>query len=182
MMLSPCLPQIMTTFRLDTSQEKWASFSVTIYMAGMAIGMFLFGPLSDVCGRRYIIRIAAIGFTVASVLCALSHNIGWLIATRAVAGIFGAAPMVIGGALVADLFAPGKRDTGMITYAIGPTVGPVIGSIIGSVVNDRLGWRWVFWLTSIWVSQVFFFSYSQSFSYLLQGEERKDKQDQATNL
>ena len=150
-MLVPSLPQVMITFNISGSHEKLASFSVTAYMIGMAVGLAFFGPLSDLYGRAMLSRIAALGFTAATAACAVSRSIEWLIAARVFAGFFGGAPMSIGGALVADLFAPGKRDVAMTCYVAVPVAGPIIGSIIGSLVNSALGWRWIFWIATILV-------------------------------
>jgi MFS family permease len=165
MTLAPSLPQVMEEFApaYGTSAAKDASFefagiaemgsfSVTVYMIGLALGLLLFGSLSDVYGRLFITRSAAFFYTVASIACALSPTLDALIAFRAVAGFFGGAAQVIGGSVVADLYPEGKRDTAVAWYTAGPVLGPALGSVVGSLINSSIGWRWVFWFAAILVS------------------------------
>lgn len=162
MTLAPCLPQVMQTFAptetRDTSASldyggvsDLASFSVTVYMIGLAIGMLVFGSLSDIFGRLRITQVTGICYVAASVGCALAPSLDALIALRGIAGCFGGAAQVIGNTIVADLYPEGQRDTPLAFYAVGPVFGPALGSVVGSLINSAVGWRWVFWLATILV-------------------------------
>jgi MFS family permease len=131
--------------------DKLGSLSVTVYMVGLALGILLFAPLSDVYGRLWITRVNAFCYTICSIACALSPSLAALVGFRVSAGFFGGAAQVIGGSVVADLYETGKRDTAMAFYTAAPVLGPVLGSIVGSLINSALGWRWVFWFASILV-------------------------------
>lgn len=165
MSLAPSLPQVMETFTPSHGTStvnkvsfnfggiaKKGSFSVTVYMIGLAVGLLLFGSLSDVYGRLFIVRSTAFAYTIASIACALSPSLNALIVFRALAGFFGGAAQVIGGSVVADLYPEGKRDTAIAWYTAGPVLGPALGSVVGSLINGTLRWRWVFWFAAILVS------------------------------
>jgi len=165
MTLAPSLPQVMQSFAPQQntarpsdasfkfgSSAELGSFSVTVYMIGLAIGLLLFGSLSDVYGRLMITRTTAFCYTIASIACALSPSLGALIIFRAIAGFFGGAAQVIGGSVVADLYPEGHRDSAIAFYTAGPAIGPALGSVVGSLIDSALGWRWVFWFASILVS------------------------------
>jgi MFS family permease len=152
MMLAPAIPQIMETFQTAGQGRGLVLFSVTVYLMGQGVGLLFFGPLSDKFGRLLFARTAPLGYTLFTVACALSPTIECLVISRAFAGFFGAVPIIVGGALVADLFPPNNRSVGMTIYAIGPSLGPGLGSIAGSLINGSMGWRWIFWFGTILVS------------------------------
>ena len=72
-------------------------------------GLFqlIFGPLADRFGKRQVITIFMIVFTVATGLCALGSSLTDLIVYRALTGIFAASIMPVSLALIADLFPNG---------------------------------------------------------------------------
>jgi MFS family permease len=151
-MLAPSLPQVMDTFRPHGGDDYLGSFSITVYLIGLALGILTFGPLSDIFGRMWISRVASFWFTVATVACALSSSLESLTAFRFFAGFFGGAPMTIGGAVVADVYPPSIRGMAMAAYTAGPSLGPPLGAVLGSLVSERYSWRRGFWVDSILVS------------------------------
>ncbi|KAF2647977.1 MFS general substrate transporter [Lophiostoma macrostomum CBS 122681] len=104
MMLAPSIPQVLQEFRPDGSDKFLGSFSVTVYILGFVVGPLLFGPLTDLTGRTSILRFTATFYLIFTVACALSNSLSMLIAFRFIAGIFGGAPMAIGGGVVSDLY------------------------------------------------------------------------------
>lgn len=153
MMLAPSVPQVLSDF--DAGDRKaLGSFSVTVYILGFCVGPLLLAPLTDLYGRLLIYRGAALGFLAFTLACAVSPSIGALITFRFFAGCFGGAPMAIGGAVIADMYAPGDRDGPMAAYSVGTMMGPTIGPVLGGVITGLLGWRWVFWIAGILVGSV----------------------------
>lgn len=148
MMLAPTIPQVLETFG---GARALGSFSVTVYILGFCFGPLLLGPLSDVYGRTLLLRICITLFLILTAACALSTSLAMLIAFRFFAGIFGGAPMAIGGAVISDLYPSGSLGRPMAAYSFGTMMGPTIGPVLGSVINGSLGWRWVFWFASILV-------------------------------
>lgn len=151
-MLAPSVPQVLETLRSTGGSDSLGSFCVTIYILGFCVGPVVLGPLSDVYGRVLILRACMIMFTLASIACALSQTLEMLIGFRLLAGIFGSAPMTVGAAVVADMYAVGSRDRAMSVFSAGSMLGPTLGPVLGSIINGTVGWRWVFWTTAILVS------------------------------
>jgi len=103
-----------------------------------AITQFIFAPLignlSDQFGRRPIILISLLGFTLDYILLALAPSITWLFIGRIIAGITGAS-ITTASAYIADISTMENRakNFGMIgaAFGLGFIIGPVIGGLLG---------------------------------------------------
>lgn len=103
-----------------------------------AITQFIFAPLignlSDQFGRRPIILISLLGFTLDYILLALAPSITWLFIGRIIAGITGAS-ITTASAYIADISTIENRakNFGMIgaAFGLGFIIGPVIGGLLG---------------------------------------------------
>lgn len=136
---------------LGTDDNELATFSLTIYVLGFALGPLLFAPCSELFGRVRVYRWCLLAFLAMTVGCGLSQNVEMLIAFRFLAGCFGAAPVAIGGAVVADLFPVAERGTAMSIYQAGQVIAAIVGPPVGGLIGSYLAWRWVFWIVCILV-------------------------------
>ena len=124
---------------------QWIAAAYTI---AMAIGLLTGGRLGDMFGRKRVLLIAAGGFTVASLACAVAPSIEFLIAARVVQGAVGAAmvPQVFG--MIRELFAP--DEMGKAWGVLGPASGlaAVLGPVVAGLLIDAdvlgTGWRSIF--------------------------------------
>ncbi|KAL4913768.1 major facilitator superfamily domain-containing protein [Aspergillus aurantiobrunneus] len=146
-MFAPGVPQLMEEF--ESSNTLLASFVVSVYVLGFAVGPLILAPASELVGRVIIYHICNVGFTVLSVACAVSTDLGMLITFRFFQGCFGSAPITNGGGTVADLIVQEKRGGVLSMYALGILLGPVIGPVAGGYLVAAKGWRWVFWILTI---------------------------------
>ena len=108
--------------------------------------MFLFhGALSDSFGRRPVILVALAVYTIASVGAALSGSIHSLVVWRVVQGLSVGAGMVVGRAMIRDLYGPEdtQRLMSMVTLFFG--LAPAVAPVIGGWLFESLGWRAIFW-------------------------------------
>jgi DHA1 family bicyclomycin/chloramphenicol resistance-like MFS transporter len=120
--------------------------TLSSYLLGFAVMNLFHGALSDSLGRRPVILVGIGVFTLASVGCALSDSIGWLVFFRALQGMSAGAGMVVSRAIIRDMFPPADAQRVMsqvtIYFGIAPAVAPLIGGWI--FVNGD--WHAIFWL------------------------------------
>jgi DHA1 family bicyclomycin/chloramphenicol resistance-like MFS transporter len=146
--------------------------TLSSYLFAFAI-MFLFhGALSDSFGRRPVILVALVVYTAASLWCAVADSVHGLIVGRVLQGLSVGAGMVVGRAMIRDLFGPedAQRLMSMVTLFFG--LAPAIAPVIGGWLFVGLGWRSIFFfLTAVGVLLV-----AVSWRYLpetLRPEERQ---------
>ncbi|KAL1623596.1 hypothetical protein SLS56_008236 [Neofusicoccum ribis] len=126
-MFAPGVPQVLREFH--TTNNLVATFVVSVYVLGFAMGPLIIAPLSEMYGRAPLYHAGNVGFIIFTIACAVSNSLGMLIAFRFLAGCFGAACLTIGAGTIADVMPVEKRGAAMAIYAMGPLLGPVIVSI-----------------------------------------------------
>jgi DHA1 family bicyclomycin/chloramphenicol resistance-like MFS transporter len=112
--------------------------------------MFLFhGALSDSFGRRPVILVSLSVYTIASIGGALAADVHMLILWRVVQGLSVGAGMVVGRAMIRDLYNTddAQRLMSMVTLFFG--LAPAVAPVIGGWLFSELGWRSVFWFLAV---------------------------------
>ncbi|KAG8716145.1 hypothetical protein FRC11_008626 [Ceratobasidium sp. 423] len=131
---------------------------ISLYVVGFGLGPLVWGPLSEMYGRRLIFMISFLPFTLFHLGGALAHNIPTLLVTRFLAGAFGSSPLTNAGGTIADMFTAKDRGLASALFAMAPFAGPVLGPIVGGYVSEsRAGWRWNFWIMFIFSAVMFVF-------------------------
>ena len=146
-MVAPAVPLVLNHFH--STNQTIGAMVVSIYILGYALGPLFIAPMSEVYGRLITYHVNNVLFVIWTIGCALSPNIGALLAFRVLAGISGSCPITIGGGSIADLFIQEERGGAMALFALGPLLGPVIGPVAGGYLSEAEGWRWVFWVIAI---------------------------------
>lgn len=75
-----------------------------------------------------------------------------LVVLRFLDGCMGSVPIVIGGGTIADMYPPETRGRAMSVYMLSAMMGPPMGPIVAAVITQKLGWRWIFGMAAIAVS------------------------------
>jgi MFS transporter, DHA1 family, multidrug resistance protein len=142
-MLVPALPMLATIFGRDISI---AQMTVSLYMVGVACSQIVMGPLSDRFGRRPVL-LAGLGLmVVASVGCMLAQTLPQLIVARFFQALGGASGMVIGRAIIRDLYSR-DRISAMISLVIAVMmVAHMLSPLTGGLLETAFGWRSIFYL------------------------------------
>lgn len=118
--------------------------TLTAYMVTFAMMALWHGALSDAFGRRRVIIVSTSLFGAASLLCALATSIEWLWIGRALQGMSAGAGMVVGRAVIRDLYdgarAQRLMSRVMMIFGIAPAVAPIVGGALLMLA----GWRSIF--------------------------------------
>ncbi len=137
----PALPEMTVFFNTNST---FMSLTMTIFFVFMAMGILVFGPMSDKYGRKPILIMCITISLVFSAVCAFSPNIGFLLVSRA-ASAFGAGGMVaVATALIKDCF-EGKEMSNVlsITQAFG-LLAPVLAPLLGALILRVADWKMTF--------------------------------------
>src|SRR3954452_2051266 len=142
--VNTALPSIRKDLGASFADLQWV---VDAYVLTLAAVVLTAGWLADPIGRKPMF-VAGLGiFSVSSLAIALSPNIGFLIAGRALQGVGGAIMFALSLALVAQEFPAGRaRATAMGVYGATIGVAVAIGPLVGGVLTDALGWQSIFYV------------------------------------
>lgn len=160
------LPLMMEDFKL-TVVEAGAIGSYSL--VGMMLGSFILGSLSDVIGRKKIMAICMLLFSVFSLLAGLAPNSISFTIMRFIAalGMGGLMPAVI--AMMTEYSPKKNRALIVATMYCGYSIGAILASLTGMYLMESIGWRFLYWLGIIPLVTLPFFlkQFPESLSYYI---------------
>ncbi|KAK9239872.1 major facilitator superfamily domain-containing protein [Lipomyces kononenkoae] len=144
---APAVPFIRQEFHIGTVT---AILAISLYVAGFASGPLIWGPLSELYGRRPPTVISTFICAIFHMAVARSADIASIMISRFFAGFFGASCLAVVPAAFSDIFGNKTRGTAITIFATMVFTGPLIAPVVGGfIVTSYLGWRWTSYLTSI---------------------------------
>lgn len=138
-MFVPAMPR--AALSLQTSRSA-VQLALTFYMAGVAAGQIVTGPLSDRLGRRPVLVGGAALFVAGSALCWMAGSIVALLIGRVVQALGASSGLVAGRAMVGDGGGEGARDMALLSAIV--LLSPMFAPLLGSLLADAAGWRAIF--------------------------------------
>lgn len=145
-MYLPALPDIGRSLGAEVGAVQ---FSLTAFFLSLGVGQLLYGPVSDMVGRKPPLYFGLGLFTLASIGCALATDIQTLVALRFLQGLGAAAGMAIPRAVVRDLHTGADAARLMSLLMLVFSVSPILAPLAGSGVIALTGWRGVFWAVAL---------------------------------
>lgn len=139
--VSPILPAIAGYFKGNIAR---AGLLITSYMLPFGLFQLVFGPLADRFGKRQVINLAMLFFSVSALVCATAGSLWQLTLYRALTGIFAASVIPISLALIGDLVPLNQRQSAIGTFMGISFLGQSMSMAIGGTVAYLLNWRGVF--------------------------------------
>lgn len=134
----PVLPDLLIELTGKTAKEValYGGYLLLVYAAMQFFMSPILGGLSDRFGRRPVILISLLGYSVDFLLMALAPTYAWLFLGRMLSGTF-AATYATANAFIADVSAPEKRaaNFGLLgaAFGVGFIIGPALGGYLGNI-------------------------------------------------
>jgi DHA2 family multidrug resistance protein len=135
------LPHMQADLSASQDQINWV---LTSYIVASAIALPISGWLADRVGRKRLLLISVVCFTVASVLCATATSLTEMVIFRAFQGVSGAFIVPLAQATLFDINPREKHGQAMALFGGGVMIGPILGPVLGGWLTDNYNWRWVF--------------------------------------
>jgi DHA1 family bicyclomycin/chloramphenicol resistance-like MFS transporter len=139
--LVPGVPNLVAKFETDAGTVQ---LTVSLFLLSLATGQLLLGPLSDRFGRRPVVLAGVALATLASFAAMAANSIGLLVAARVVQAAGAATGVVIGRAIIRDLYDRDRAAAmlGLVTTAM--VVAPMVAPLIGGILDTAFGWEAIF--------------------------------------
>lgn len=136
------VPFISTDLEPSATEQLWIFDIYGFVLAGLLLTM---GALGDRIGRRRLLLIGAVGFSLASLVAANAPNAEMLIAARAVLGVAGATLMPSTLALIRNMFHnAGDRGKAIAVWTAAMTSGISLGPVLSGFLLEHFWWGSVF--------------------------------------
>src|ERR1700755_1963867 len=134
------LPHMQASLSATQDTINWV---LTSYIVASAIALPISGWLADKVGRKRLLLISVVVFTVASVLCATATSLTEMVLFRALQGVGGAFIVPLAQATLFDINLREKHGQAMALFGGGVMIGPILGPVLGGWLTDNYDWRWV---------------------------------------
>src|ERR1700730_3756341 len=145
-MYLPALPSIGGALHASPAAVQ---MSLMVFFFTLGVCQVVYGPLSDIFGRKMPIYVGLAIFTIGSVGCAFAPNINVLIGFRVLQSLGACAGMVVPRAVVRDLYTGHDATRLMSLLMLVVSISPILAPLTGSFIIAGFGWRGVFWALTV---------------------------------
>lgn len=143
---TPALPNVADGL---TASAYMVEATLAIYFLGFALGVLLWGTISDWSGRRNAMLTGLIIYGIGTVGCATVGNIEALLAWRFLQAFGTSVGSVITQTMLRDSY-DGTERTKLFAIMSGALAfSPAIGPLLGGFISEFMGWRANFWILAI---------------------------------
>ena len=120
--------------------------TVSGFLIGFSSGQLFWGPISDRYGRRVPVATGLALFVIGSAGCAMAGSAEAMIGWRIVQAVGACAGVVLGRAMVRDLYSGARAAQMLSTLMTVMAIAPLLGPIVGGQILMLDGWRAIFWM------------------------------------
>ena len=144
--LVPALPVLAAVFDAPPGTVQLV---LTLFLSGIAAGQLVYGPVSDRYGRRPVLIAGLALFLFGTVLCGFAWSLPVLIIGRTLQALGGCAGMVLGRAIIRDIYERERAASALATIMMVMSLAPSLSPAIGAYLAEWGGWRADFVLLGI---------------------------------
>lgn len=137
------LPHIAGSLSATITEATWV---LTSYLVANAIILPITGWLGNQFGRKRLLLVSVVGFTVSSFFCGFATTLPMLVVFRVIQGAAGGSLQPLSQAVLLEAFPPDQRGKAMGFWGLGIVVAPILGPVLGGWLTDTYSWRWVFYI------------------------------------
>ncbi|GEO44239.1 MFS transporter [Companilactobacillus alimentarius] len=145
-LLSFIMPLIKKEWFLNDNQIGLVSSITTV---GMMVGAILFGYLADKFGKKNIIIITLLIFSISNLVLALTTNVSQFMLVRFITGIGLGGELPVATTIIADSFSGHKRSKMLILVDSFWAIGWIVASLLAFLFMPIYGWRFTVIVTSV---------------------------------
>jgi len=135
------LPSLPTMAREFDATYGAVQYVLTMFLFAQAFGQLVYGSLSDRFGRRPVMIVGLVIFVAGSLINAFAWNLPMLLIGRVIQGAGGCCGLVLGRAILRDLFDRDKSASMLAFVTMSMVVAPMVGPALGGLFQETVGWR-----------------------------------------
>jgi MFS family permease len=139
-MLIPAIPKIVKDFQIPYNTSSWI---LTAYLITGAVMTPIVGKLSDTHGKKKVLMIIMVIYSIGTLLGGISTNIMTMVVSRIIQGI-GIAMFPVAFGIIREKFPEEKLAIGQGIFTAVFAAGSVVGLGLGASVVEHFGWRMTF--------------------------------------
>ena len=135
------IPAIAADFLVDKADISWVVMSYNLLVVSL---LLICGKLADRIGLKKLFLFGFLIFTASSLFCALSQNLGQLVASRVLQGIGASVLYALPQAIIGKFLPKEERGMGFGYSASAAALGIMFGAPVGGMITGILSWHWIF--------------------------------------
>lgn len=143
--INTAIPVMAHSLHVNPVSLKLALIS---YLLSLAIFIPISGWIADRYGVKKVFISAVLLFTLSSIWCGFTQNLGELIIARIIQGLGGSLTMPVGRLIILRTCERHELISKMNIVVMVASLGMLLGPLLGGIITDHFSWRWIFWVNA----------------------------------
>ncbi|EPE30143.1 MFS general substrate transporter [Glarea lozoyensis ATCC 20868] len=141
--LAPAIPVIIGSLHGSALEGFWAG---TSFLLCACVFQPTFASLSQIFGRKPLLFLVLLLFTVGTIISAVAHGVAVLLLGRSIQGAGSGGILAMTLVIMTDIVTIRERGKWMGVILMQYAIGTIMGPIIGGAIVENISWRWIFWV------------------------------------
>lgn len=135
------LTYIAGSMSVSLNESTWV---LTSYLIASGIAIPFAGMMSKILGRKNYFLVSITVFTLASLMCAISHSMPEIVIARFIQGLGGGGLLPLGQSIMLESFPKEERAKSMAMFGIVIVIAPLMGPVLGGWITENWSWHWIY--------------------------------------